>query len=232
MFRFADHELVFLRAGTLTSRHKQCMGLLDIYYADTAFYLKRGEILNWFFVDQVADEIHKIYSQPDELSQSNSYLPYCVDLGLVTKYPYSATANPAVHNWVHILGALGGMEWSKKAAVVGSPAPALVLAAATTAYGLDQSTDMRQTFTKEDEEELVELDGLDAPQVRTIGLLQKRPIDHTAKGWVAWAWTNTARNIVGEYFWIQVRHFKKNRPKSVEAFLSAYLISWSLIVRS
>jgi hypothetical protein len=96
-----------------------------------------------------------------------------VDFGLVTKSPYSATANPAIHNWVHILGALCGMERSKKAAIVGSPAPALVLAAATTAYGLGRSTVLRQTFTREDEEKLADLEGLDIPQIQTVGLLQK-----------------------------------------------------------
>jgi Rhabdovirus nucleocapsid protein len=39
LFRFNEHGLGFLRAGTLTSRHKQSMILLDIYFADMAFYI-------------------------------------------------------------------------------------------------------------------------------------------------------------------------------------------------
>ncbi len=56
-------------------------------------------------------------------------MPYCIDLEFVGKSPYSATVNDAIHNWVHILGALTGLKRSKKATVVGSPAPALVLVA-------------------------------------------------------------------------------------------------------
>jgi hypothetical protein len=59
--KFEDHEWGFLRAGTLVSRYKQCMGLLDLFYADTAFYLPKGEILRWMFIDQVADQVTLIY---------------------------------------------------------------------------------------------------------------------------------------------------------------------------
>ncbi len=121
--KFEDHEWGFLQAGTLVSRYKQCMGLLDLFYADTAFYLPKGEILRWMFFDQVADQVTWIYEEPDEIGVMSSYMPYCVDLELVGKSPYSATANDALHNWVHILGSLSGLERSKKAAVVGSPAP-------------------------------------------------------------------------------------------------------------
>jgi len=128
---FDDHEWGFLRSGTLVSRYKQCMGLLDIFYADSAFYLPRGEILQWIFIDQVADQVTKIYEEDYEIGMMTSYMPYCVDLEHISKSPYSATVNDAVHNWTHILGCLSGLESSKKAAVVGSPAPSLVLAAAT-----------------------------------------------------------------------------------------------------
>jgi hypothetical protein len=45
--KFEDHELGFLRACTLVSRYKQCMGLLDMFYADTTFgfYLPFGKSL-------------------------------------------------------------------------------------------------------------------------------------------------------------------------------------------
>jgi hypothetical protein len=111
--KFEDHEWGFLRAGTLLSRYKQCMGLLDLFYADTAFYLLKGEILRWMFIDQVADQVTWIYEEPDEIGVMSSYMPYCVDLELVGKSPYSATANDALHNWVHILGSLSGLERSK-----------------------------------------------------------------------------------------------------------------------
>jgi Rhabdovirus nucleocapsid protein len=79
-------------------------------------------------IDQVADEIERIFLQADEHDKPHSYMPNCIDLGLVPHSPFSVTANPNTHNWIHILGSLGGLERSKKASVVGSPGPALVLA--------------------------------------------------------------------------------------------------------
>ncbi len=102
--KFEDHELGFLHAGTLISRYKQCMGILDLFYADSAFYLPRGEILQWVFLDPIADQIVRMYETEDEIGNVFSYMPYCVDLELVGKSPYSATVNDAIHNWIHILG--------------------------------------------------------------------------------------------------------------------------------
>jgi len=78
--KFEDHELGFLHAGALISRYKQCMGILDLFYADSAFYLPRGEILQWVFLDPIADQIVRMYETEDEIGNVFSYMPYCVDL--------------------------------------------------------------------------------------------------------------------------------------------------------
>jgi hypothetical protein len=76
-----------------------------------------------------------------ELGSSEAYMPNCADLQLVNKSSYSATKNPVVHNWVHILGTLlSGIDRSKKTAIVGSPTPVLMLAAATAAYRMGKSS--------------------------------------------------------------------------------------------
>jgi hypothetical protein len=173
--RFDDHELGFLRAGTLVSRYKQCMGLLDMFYADSAFYLPRGEILRWIFLDPVADQATKMYKEPDEIGSMTSYMPYCVDMELVGKSPYSATANDALHNWTHILGSLSGLDRSKKAAVLGSPAPSLVLAAATGASGMGKSTVLKQTFLRGDVVQMPNLGLHTTSQARTMDLMDLAP---------------------------------------------------------
>jgi len=220
LVNFDDHELTFLRSGTLISRYKQCMGLLDVFFADSAFYLPKGEILQWIFLEQVAAQIADIYEQPDEIGSLTSYMPYSIDLEIVGKFPYSATANDAVHNWTHILGCLSGLNRSKKAAVVGSPAPALVLAPATAAYGLGKSTVLKQTFLRGQEKEMVDLGLLTTAQAKTIDLLEQAPLDKTAKGWVAWSNSDSARAIISAHFEIQVKHFRRERARSMEAFLA------------
>ncbi len=154
----------------------------------------------------------------------SSYMPYCVDLELVGKSPYSATANDALHNWVHILGSLSGLERSKKAAVVGSTALSLVLAAATAAYRMGKSTVLKQTFLRGNEKRMVDLGLLGKSQVRTMNLFKWALLEKSAKGWVAWSQSDGAREIVSEYFALQSRHFKKERAKSIEALLANYNI--------
>jgi len=46
----------------------------------------------------------------------------------------------------------------------------------------------------------------------------------SAKDWVAWANSDNARDIVSAYFSSQVRQFKKDQAKSMEAFLAGYNI--------
>jgi hypothetical protein len=150
----------------------------------------------------VADEICNIYTQNDEWADPFSYLP---------------TARLV----------LSGLERSKKAALVGSPAPNLGLAAAAAAYGLGRSTVLRKTFAKDGEKELVDLAGLDDNQLQTHSLLSRHLLDKSTKGWTAWIQADYSRDIVSKYFALQVRHFRKDRPKSVEAFLASYVIAYS-----
>jgi hypothetical protein len=57
-----------------------------------------------------------------------------------------------------------------------------------------------------------------------MNLFERAPLEKIAKGWVAWSQSDGAREIVSEYFALQVRHFKKERAKSIEAFLANYNI--------
>ena len=165
-----------------------------------------------------------IYELDVEISSMTPYMPYCVDLELVGKSPYSATSNDAIHNWTHILGCLSGLERTKKAAVIGSPAPALVLAAATAAYSMGMSTILKHTSLQGQEKVMVDLGPLTTAQAKSINLLERAPLDKSARGWVACANSESSPSIVSAYFTIQVKHFKKDRSKSMEAFLAGYNI--------
>jgi hypothetical protein len=119
------------------------MGLLYVYYADTAFYLPPGDILSWIFIDQVADEIDPFTLSP--MSYSSRTHTYPTWRWQIRRY---------ITGYTFFFRSLSGLERSKKAAVVGSPTPFLVLTAATAAYELGRSTVLCQMFTREGEEEL------------------------------------------------------------------------------
>jgi hypothetical protein len=68
--KFEDHDWSFLQAGTLVSLYNQCMGLLGTF----SIYTLHFTCQRWVFVDQVANQIDRIYEQPDELRSMTSYI--------------------------------------------------------------------------------------------------------------------------------------------------------------
>ncbi len=63
-----------------------------------------------------------------------------------------------------------------------------------------------------------------ALRARTVNLFERSPLDKSAKGWVSWVQTDVAHKTIAEFFDIQVKHFRKERAKSIEAFLASYYI--------
>ncbi len=93
-----------------------------------------------------------------------------------------------------------------------------MLAAATAAYEMGKSTVLKQTFLRGDETPMGQF------QSCTMNLFQRAPLDKSTKGWVSWVQSDSAREIIAEYFSIQVKHFKKERAKSMEVFQVNYNI--------
>jgi hypothetical protein len=63
-----------------------------------------------------------------------------------------------------------------------------------------------------------------ALRARTVNLFERAPLDKSAKGWVSWVQTDAAHKTKTKFFAIQVKHFRKERAKSIEAFLASYNI--------
>jgi hypothetical protein len=61
-------------------------------------------------------------------------------------------------------------------------------------------------------------------QARTVNLFERALLDKSAKGWVSLVQTDAAHKTIAEFFDIQVKHFRKERAKSIEAFLASYNI--------
>lgn len=105
--KFPLHPLANLRIGTTGSRFRDCAALISYgYLADLLGMTKNTDVMDWVFLEHVGNDIDRIMTSEDELLDNYSYFPYHVDLGLVTKSAFSATANPHFFEWVHVIGAL------------------------------------------------------------------------------------------------------------------------------
>lgn len=105
--RFQKHPLASLKIGTTPSRHRDCAALISYGYLMRLTGMKNlTDLMEWVFIDQVGDDIDRMYKEGEELEDPYSYFPYQVDLGLVTKSAYSASTNPLFFQWAHTIGAL------------------------------------------------------------------------------------------------------------------------------
>lgn len=105
--KFPSHSLASLRIGTTGSRFRDCAALLSYgYITELLGMSKITDVMDWVFIEHIGNDIDRMMISKDELLDNYSYFPYHVDLGLVTKSAFSATANPHFFEWVHIIGAL------------------------------------------------------------------------------------------------------------------------------
>lgn len=113
--RFRDHELAILRMCTLTSRFKDCAALLGLGYLANILGVTISDVAEWVFVDRMRREFQQLMHPNQEIDLLESFCPYLMDLGLSKKSPYSSSANPNLHTWIHTVGCTFKVDRSKHA---------------------------------------------------------------------------------------------------------------------
>ncbi|CAH2088827.1 unnamed protein product [Euphydryas editha] len=107
-----NHPDAMLRIGSLTSRFRDCAALLSMGYAMSILNIKAGTLMDWVFIKAMAIEVNRVATRGQESGKTDSYFPYQSDMGIVTKSAYSSNANPYLHTWIHMIGALLGHQRS------------------------------------------------------------------------------------------------------------------------
>lgn len=106
-FKFPLHPRANLRIATTGTRHRDCSGILAYgFLMKLLGFPKLTDVMDWVFLEQIGDDIDRMMDNTDELNLPYSYFPYHVDMGLVAKSAYSASANPHFFEWSQIIGAL------------------------------------------------------------------------------------------------------------------------------
>ncbi|CAG4949537.1 unnamed protein product [Parnassius apollo] len=105
--KFPTHPYACMRIGTTGSRHRDCAALISYgYLLNLLGMTNTTDVMDWVFIEQVGNDIDRMMKEEEELMETHSYFPYHVDMSLVLKSAYSATANPHFFEWVHITRAL------------------------------------------------------------------------------------------------------------------------------
>ncbi|QQP18750.1 putative nucleoprotein [Soybean thrips rhabdo-like virus 2] len=112
LVHFKDHHLAPLRVTTLTSRDKDCGGMIALQDLSKIMGKSVGESLTFVLDKRVSKEVLRIIKEGDESGKDESYFHYFKELGLSQKSPFSSSMNPVLYNFTYILGALLGQTRS------------------------------------------------------------------------------------------------------------------------
>lgn len=115
-YRFPNHSSAKIRVCTTGSRYRDCTSLLSYsYISDLLGFPNFEQLVLWMFIPAIGDEIDRMMKSGEENVDQYSYFPYQIDLRLVRKSCYSATANPLFHQFAHAIGCLMKSDRSMKA---------------------------------------------------------------------------------------------------------------------
>nr|UOI88692.1 nucleoprotein [Walnut Creek virus] len=116
--KFPNHEMAFLRFGTITSRFRDCASLLSLNHLRETAGIEGDQLFAWMFVGTLAEEAEVLMKEAQELDKSDSYTPYMMDFGLSLKSPYSAAVCPGIYTWSHLICSLLVSTRSRNARMV------------------------------------------------------------------------------------------------------------------
>lgn len=117
--RFPTTKFSSIRVGTITTRNQSCAAMTGIAQVAKVVGKTTLELLMYTPIRAVASEVLSISKPEQELDKIHSYARYMIPMNLVTKSPYSTTANPSLHLFIHSVGTAAGSLRSRNARMVG-----------------------------------------------------------------------------------------------------------------
>ena len=177
--KFPSHHLSKMRICTLSTRAKDCAGILALGHITKVLSLtQESDFLDWVFTEDIAKELVKMMKSDtdrEEMLDAHSYFHYQSDLKLVTKSHFSGSQNPNLFVAVHCIGSLLGSKrsmnsrmWSE-ANMTSNKTYAKVIA-----YVFSQCVDFTKAFTE---------DGGNVNSEEVVTRPGDEPLELDATGW-------------------------------------------------
>uniref|UniRef100_T1KD13 Rhabdovirus nucleocapsid domain-containing protein n=1 Tax=Tetranychus urticae TaxID=32264 RepID=T1KD13_TETUR len=102
--KFVNAEITSLRFGTLDSRYRGCTALVITRHIEEKFFGGSACINRWSLAKTLIKEYSNLTRPNQEIDKIDSYMPYILDFGIVTKSPYSVKLNPSINLLINIVG--------------------------------------------------------------------------------------------------------------------------------
>nr|BBQ04823.1 nucleoprotein [Culex pseudovishnui rhabdo-like virus] len=118
---FPLHTFSQARVGTIITRFKDCSALISTQSITKCLGLDFIDFAPWIWTNRCAEQYVRVTKSGEEMDNPRSYAMYFMDLGLSSKSPYSASVNPDLHFFYHVIGTCSGIQRSRNARFVGQP---------------------------------------------------------------------------------------------------------------
>lgn len=115
---FLKSKYAKLRVGKIVLSYKDCSALALAAHGATVMQKTTRGFARWLMTDALRKDLFRINVPYQEVSIPYSYMPYFMPLKLSEKSPYSASANPSLHMFVHLVGCAYGVKRSINAIFV------------------------------------------------------------------------------------------------------------------
>lgn len=220
--KFPSHCFAKARLGTIVSKFKNCSALMSYSYMDLARSRSPENMASWLWTRNLQMNYANITKPGQELSKTDSYMPYFMDLGLADKSPYSAFFNPDLHLWIHCIGCASFNRRSFNAYLVGKPEFDNVLTNAQIAiYVFQTYQQIKQQFVRRNAAQQSEQT---RKVVRKIDTTTGLPCDGSPISWNEWLMDQNmvVPEIISKISIYTWRNLDQVRKGTISEFLKTY----------
>lgn len=93
-----------VRVGTIILSYKDCSALSSAAHGASIMLKTTAGFSRWLLTPALRCDFYRLNIPCQEVSRPYSYMPYMMALKLAERSPYSASANPTLHLFVHLIG--------------------------------------------------------------------------------------------------------------------------------
>lgn len=101
---FPNSEYAPTRENTIITRYKDCGILSSLSYITDLMQISTDDFKHWILTSSLRDDYNRINVPHQEVSDPYSYMPYMMSLRFSVNCPYSASSNPSMHFYLHLIG--------------------------------------------------------------------------------------------------------------------------------
>ncbi|UAU42851.1 nucleoprotein [Sandjimba virus] len=204
--KFKNDKMAVCRISTVSSRYRDSAALLGLNHLST---IGGGSPLlgvRWALVDAIHTNIDQLIMPGNETNKTDSLMQYMIDLQISKLSPYSTTANPAFHLFVHAAGSFILNPRSLNARMVTAPSTqSIIRNAAFFIMATGKSDDWKTGFTMSDAPEKERLTR------RGQIMMATTPQSDNVDEWLAW------RNANRDDFEEILTEFMRDRASRIGA---------------